>query len=59
MPDDALTPVLSGPSAAVATAAPVRFVAYYRVSTERQGRSGAKQVTRFSAVAKSTVSPAV
>ncbi len=35
MPGDALTPVLSD-----ATAAPVRFVAYYRVSTERQGRSG-------------------
>jgi DNA invertase Pin-like site-specific DNA recombinase len=37
MPGDALNPVLSGRGAA---AAPVRFVAYYRVSTERQGRSG-------------------
>ena len=42
MPDDSLNPVLSaaGPGPVVAAVPPARFVAYYRVSTERQGRSG-------------------
>ncbi len=40
MPDDALNPVLSGPGTASTIPAAARFVAYLRVSTEGQGRSG-------------------
>ena len=39
MPDDVLNPVLSSPDAA-SSASAARFVAYLRVSTDRQGRSG-------------------